>query len=103
LDYNEYIKISGNSRAIVDVEHPKQKGLTMRTFETLGKEKKLITTNGNIRAYDFYNDANISIIDRANPAINKEFIYLPFRPLPEILYYKYSIDGWLEDIFSDIT
>jgi hypothetical protein len=101
LGYNEYIKISENSKAIIDIEHPKQKGLTMRTFEALGKEKKLITTNSNIKAYDFYNDTNILIIDRSNPVVNKEFINLPYQPLSMDLYYKYSIDGWLEDIFSD--
>jgi hypothetical protein len=100
LDYNEYIGILENSRAVIDVEHPKQKGLTMRVFETQGKGKKLITANSNIKTYDFYNDANICIIDRSNPVIDKEFIDADYQPLPVNLYYKYSIDGWLEDIFS---
>jgi hypothetical protein len=100
IGYDNYIKISENSKAIVDIEHPKQKGLTMRTFEVLGKEKKLITTNKNIKFYDFYNPSNILIVDRFDPIIDKDFINTGYQPLPTDIYYKYSIDGWLEDIFS---
>jgi hypothetical protein len=102
VDYEEYIKISESSKAIVDIEHPNQKGLTMRTFEVLGKERKLITTNEKIKDYDFYNPSNILIIDRLNPIINKDFINSDYQPLPATIYYKYSIDGWLEDIFTPI-
>jgi hypothetical protein len=100
IDYEEYIKISERSRAIIDIEHPKQKGLTMRTFEVLGKEKKLITTNKDIKNYDFYNTSNILVIDRYHPVIDKDFIDSNYQPLPVNIYYKYSIDGWLEDIFA---
>jgi hypothetical protein len=65
----------------------------------LGKEIKLITTNAKIKEYDFYNSANILIIDRTNPVIDENFINAPYQSLPDELYYKYSIDGWLEDIF----
>jgi hypothetical protein len=99
IDYDGYIKISERSKAIVDIEHQKQKGLTIRTFEVLGKEKKLMTTNKNIKDYDFYDPVNILIIDRLNPVINEEFINTDYRRLPITIYYKYSLDGWLEDIF----
>jgi hypothetical protein len=99
LKYDEYEKISEESKAVIDVEHPDQTGLTMRTFEMLGKETKLITTNKNIKKYDFYNDSNILIIDRLNPVLNEEFLEKDYQPLSRELYYKYSIDGWLEDVF----
>jgi len=99
LEYNNYIFISEHSKVVIDIEHPKQKGLTMRTIEMLGKEKKLITTNSNIKEYDFYNDTNICIIDRNNPIIDKKFFEDKYIILPEQIYYKYSINGWLEDIF----
>jgi len=99
LEYNDYIDISESSNVIVDIEHPKQKGLTMRTFEVLGKEKKLITTNSSIKEYDFYNDVNICVIDRKNPVMDTQFFEKKYEKLPEQVYYKYSINGWLEDIF----
>jgi hypothetical protein len=102
IDYDEYINISESSRAIIDIEHPKQKGLTMRTFEALGKERKLITTNKNIKNYDFYHSSNILIVDRSCPTIDRSFIDTDYHPLSAIIYYKYSIDGWLEDVFSNL-
>jgi hypothetical protein len=100
IGYEEYINISKNTNVIIDIEHPKQSGLTMRTFEMLGKNKKIITTNNNMKKYDFYRDNNICIIDRNNPVIDIKFFENKYEELPERLYYKYSIYGWLEDIFQ---
>jgi hypothetical protein len=99
LDYDEYIRITECSSIIIDIEHPKQNGLTIRTLEMLGKEKKLITTNSNVKEYDFYDPSNVYIINRNNPAVDIDFFEHTYKKLPEKLYYKYSIDGWLEDIF----
>jgi hypothetical protein len=98
LQYDKYEEIVELSEAVIDIEHPSQKGLTMRTFEMLGKRKKLITTNKHIKEYDFYDDSNISIIDRLNPLIDEAFIHKEYCEVAPELYYKYSIDGWLEDV-----
>lgn len=87
-----------SSNSILDIEHPNQTGLTIRTIETLGSEKKLVTTNKNIMDYDFYSSNNIHVIDRYKPSIPVEFIKTPYRPLLNEIYAKYSIDGWLKDI-----
>jgi hypothetical protein len=99
LGYDEYISISEYSRVIIDIEHPNQKGLTIRSLEMLGKGKKIITTNSNIKKYDFYNSSNFIIIDRNNPKIDKSFFKNEYKKIPDNIYYKYSINSWLEDIF----
>lgn len=88
------------SRIQIDMQHPKQTGLTMRTIETLGAKKKLITTNPAVKEYDFYRPENILIVDRYNPVIPKEFIELPWVDVPEEIYRKYSISSWLNVIFE---
>lgn len=88
------------SRIQIDMQHPKQTGLTMRTIETLGAKKKLITTNPHVKEYDFYRPENILIVDRYNPVIPKEFIKLPWADVPEEIYRKYSISSWLNVIFE---
>jgi hypothetical protein len=94
--------VFSESRAILDIEHPEQTGLTMRTFETLGAQKKLITTNQSVREYDFFNSNNILIIDRKKvTAIPENFLIEPYTPLSDQLYQKYSISGWLDDIFGN--
>lgn len=87
------------STAILDIHHPKQTGLTMRTIEALGLGKKIITTNSDIVNYDFYDENNILIIDRNNPQINATFLQNTSNPIPDILYAKYSIIGWINNVF----
>lgn len=88
-----------NSKSILDIEHPNQSGLTMRTFETIGAKKKLITTNHRIVEYDFFNSNNILVIDKKNVS-NKinDFLIKPHRPLTPLMYLKYSLSGWLNDV-----
>lgn len=91
------------SRAVLDIEHPKQTGLTMRTFETLGASKKLVTTNSRVRDYDFFSENNIAIVDRARPRLPSGFLEAPYTPLPDELYRKYSITGWLDEILGPVV
>ena len=94
LDY--YAK----SRIQIDVQHPKQTGLTMRTIETLGAKKKLITTNADVSNYDFYRPENILVVDRKKPVIPEDFIKSDWIEIPEDIYKKYSISSWLQTMFS---
>lgn len=99
LKKNEVIALMTESNVILDIEHPKQSGLTMRTIEVLGARRKLITTNEEIINYDFYHPQNILLIDRNNISIDPEFFKTPVVKLDPGIYNKYSIDGWISDIF----
>lgn len=90
--------VFSTSRVIIDVEHPGQQGLTMRTLEALGAKKKLITTNSNIVYHDFYNENNICIVCRDKPEIPLGFIESEYESLAPDIYYKYSISGWLDEL-----
>ena len=100
LKLSEIIYYISCSRIIIDIQHPKQTGLTMRTIEMLGARRKLITTNADIKMYDFYNPDNICIIDRNNPKIDIDFINKEYVDPDNSILYKYSIDGWLDDILN---
>lgn len=100
LNKQEVQGIFSVSRSVLDIEHPDQIGLTMRTLETLGAGKKLITTNFSVRNYDFYSIDNICIIDRANPYIPEKFLETPFKPLSEHLRKRYSISGWIDELLE---
>lgn len=99
LSKDKVLDLVEKSRIIIDIQHPNQVGLTMRVIEILGARRKLVTTNTSIKDYEFYHEDNILVIDRENPIINKEFCYKKYQPLDDCIYYKYSLDGWLEDIF----
>jgi hypothetical protein len=92
-----------DSLAILDIEHPRQTGLTMRTFEALGANKKLVTTNSLIKDCDFYNPQNILVIDRDYiPRIPDDFFQSPYIPLTDLIYNKYSLKAWLRDVVANL-
>lgn len=96
LTADEARDITRTSRAVVDIEHPAQVGLTMRTIETLVGGRKLITTNANLRAYDIYDPSRVAIIDRRRPRISPDFFSVPFAPIPESIARSYHVVSWLE-------
>lgn len=98
LTPDEVIDFYKKSNVILDISHPGQSGLTMRTFEAIGAGKKLITTNNNIKSYPFYNPNNIHIIDRTNVKLDRNFFSNQYEELDVVLYEKCSIDGWVQDV-----
>ena len=101
LSKSDVIDIIKQSKTIIDIQHPFQTGLTMRTIEMFGAKKKLFTTNNDIENYDFYNRSNIFIINRNNPKINVDFFGKEYKNLTDDIYKKYSINQWLKTIFKD--
>ena len=97
----EIIKKIEQSKVVLDINHPLQFGLTSRCLESLGANRKLITTNENIKYYDFYNKNNIRIINREKPLIDAIFFETNYiKPTKEI-YQKYSLKNWLIKIFDE--
>ncbi|WP_212803538.1 MULTISPECIES: CgeB family protein [Pseudomonas] len=95
---SEVQRVFNVSNAILDIEHPQQTGLTMRTLETLGARKKLVTTNASVKQYDFYAEDNILVIDRWEPVISKAFLERPYKAVDPHIYHRYSLAGWLDEI-----
>lgn len=93
-------KIMKNSKAIFDVQYPKNTGLTMRTMETLGMRRKLITTNEDIKTYDFYNPNNICVINRNSPKLDTDFFKTKYEELPQNIYQSYSITNWILELLA---
>ena len=98
---DQLAELLASSSVVLDIQHPKQTGLTMRTIETLGAKKKLITTNTHIKNYDFYNPSNILVVDRKNPVIPDVFMNTPYVEIPQDIYEKYYIDKWCETLLSN--
>lgn len=93
-------EIVDQSKIVLDIQHPKQAGLTMRTIEMIGMNKKLITTNASVVNYDFYNPNNIRVVDRKNVIIDETFLNTQYEPLNKELYNKYSLQSWVLEVLS---
>lgn len=98
MPYAEVLRVISESKAIVDIEHPRQRGLTMRTLEVIGAGKKLITTNREVLEYPFYSPGRVALLDRTAPALPEGFLEAELPLLPPELLATYSLDGWIEEL-----
>ncbi|QNK78901.1 hypothetical protein [Winogradskyella undariae] len=99
---NQVLEYINQSKIIVDIhKYGVQDGLTFRVFESLFFEKKLITSNSDIKNYDFYNPKNILVIeDFDNIDIPESFISEPYQKIPEAIYKKYHYSTWLKTVLG---
>jgi hypothetical protein len=100
MPYPEVLRVLASSTAVVDVEHPRQRGLTMRTLEVLGSGKKLVTTNARVRAYPFFSEDRIWVLDRRDLKVDPHFFRKPAPPLPAAYAAEYSLTGWADAILG---
>ena len=100
LPYQEVMRVFAASIAILDVEHPEQRGLTMRTLEVIGAGKKLITTNATIKNYPFYEPTRVSLVARGNPEIPQDFFKDPAGATPPGVIERYEIHEWANEVFG---
>lgn len=103
---NEPISLEENyryiekSKALLEIGHPMQKGLSFRAIDSLGMNKKLITNYKFIKDYDFYNKENIFIMENGDTNIPINFIKSKYKEVDEKIKRRYSTSLWIEKIFS---
>lgn len=103
LNRKEVIEILRTSKSTIDIAHPKQQGLTMRSIESIGIQRKLITTNKNVLSYDFYNESNVLVVDeKTNKSVIDDFLNSSYISPSKEIYSKYYIDNWVRDLFKEV-
>lgn len=100
ISSSEIAEVIDKTKVVLDVQHPKQTGLTMRTIEMIGMHKKLITTNQSIKKYNFYNSYNIAVIDRSAFEIPEGFLDKAYQEIEEDIYNKYSLENWIIEVLG---
>lgn len=99
LNAEQMMQIIQDSECILDAPQAGQTGLTIRSIECLGAKRKLITSNADIRKYDFFDPANILVFDgTVNP--ENEFFHSAYHQIDEKLYEKYSLREWLKTMLA---
>ncbi|MFJ5453731.1 hypothetical protein ACIPT4_11840 [Pectobacterium jejuense] len=98
LDYKNVMSINNRSSIVLDLPHPDQMGLTMRSIESIGLDKKIITTGKDIVNYDFYNQNNVCVINIDDPYISSDFLNSFYEDLDDETKSNYSLDKWLSDV-----
>ena len=98
---DEVTALIARSRIVIDIDHPGQSGYTMRMIEVLGAGRKLITTSTEVANADFFNPANIAVVDRKKPEVSNVFLKARYEPPPPEILRRYSLDGWLDEVLPD--
>jgi len=88
------------SEILLDLQRPNQKGLSFRVLEGIGLNKKIITTNTDVKNYDFYNPNNIAIVDSTNIKISENFFKTKYEELTPEIVQKYHISSWVNEVFN---
>lgn len=72
----EVAKLNMSSKAVLDYTDKRQCGLSMRTIESIGLKRKLITNNLSVQDYDFYKDGNVLLLKIENEGTKIPEIWL---------------------------
>ena len=102
LSKEKMFDILNCTKVILDIPAKGQDGLTMRTFEAIGKEKKLITTNLSIVKYDFFNTHNIFLLREDNIEEINDFLTIEAQNIDKEILDKYSLFFFCKSIFCDL-
>lgn len=97
--YEENLIASRKAKILVDFVDAVHNGLSLRTFEALGYNKKLITTNKEITKYDFYHPNNIFILDNNFDEI-PDFLEKPYQDIDPKIKEKYSFGNWIKYVLD---
>lgn len=104
IPYEENINNIKHSKVTFEKNINNQDGLSLRSLECLGYRTKLITTNKDIKNYDFYNSKNIFIVKKLEDIdkIPISFFKEEYENLEKEILRKYSFEGFIEEIFKTI-
>lgn len=94
--------ISG-SKIVVDTSSPFQDGLTARFMWSLGLGKKIITTNANVKQYDFFDEKQVLVYSSSTDEKQIEDFLVSEFEMPEFQKERvaqYRLDNWLRKILD---
>jgi len=101
MSYEQNIQYTLNTRILLDLKVEEHEGLSFRVLESVGFEKKLITTNYRVRDYDFFHPNNILIWIGQSKEELQSFISKPYSSIPEAIKNKYSFKNWIHYILGE--
>ena len=100
LEHEDIPKFYAEGKIILDLVRENQDGLSFRIFEAMALKKKIITNNQTIAAYDFYNPANILVINEDLSNLKIDFFEQDYLELPTEIYDKYTLENWVKTVFN---
>ena len=93
IEYRKILEDISKSRAILEIVQDGQSGMTMRPYEAMFYDKKLLTNNSVLRSMDFFNDKFMMVFSEMEDSViqflkNKEPVQYHYKN-------EYSPVKWL--------
>lgn len=98
--YPQIVKEIAQSRAVLDIQASWQTGMTLRPFEAMFYQKKLITNDFRAKDAPFYTPENVFILGEDDLDNLSEFIYGSEASYTGQMQEEYSIRTWSEHFDS---
>ena len=100
LSYEKYLEAIKRSVCVVDIEYPRQSGLTMRTIEVLFSGSSILTTNKSIEEYSLADIGGVYLLDSENISLPSRQSLSADIKKNESLFEGYSIVGWASKVVT---
>jgi hypothetical protein len=101
ISYFENLVMINNCKIVIDMHHENlHSGLSFRPFEALGYDKKIITSNTDIKKYDFYSSKNIFVAEN-NLEGFKNFLIQEHEVINSNIKNKYGFSNWINYILQE--
>lgn len=101
MNFEEAIKNIHSSKIVLDFQNSIHNGLSLRTFEAMGYQKKLITNNPLVKKYNFFHPNNIFIVNNNDLSGIEDFIHSDFFPTPRNIIEQYSFTNWINKVLKN--
>lgn len=92
ISMRNLLQIMRQSKSVLELVEPNEEWLTLRPFQALSNNVKLITNNKKIADYDFYSQQNIFVIGEDRWEDLAKFLNSPFEYVPALE--NYSVYNW---------
>ncbi|MBO0462512.1 MULTISPECIES: oligosaccharide biosynthesis protein Alg14 [unclassified Enterococcus] len=96
LTYTEYLQKTNGSKGILELLREGQSGVTLRTFESIFFNKKLVTDNKAISGYRFYNPQNIFLLGERNLEELPAFLSSPYQTVDREIIEFFDAENWVQ-------
>ncbi|MBE8713680.1 hypothetical protein [Sphingobacterium hungaricum] len=101
INYYENLNSMMSASVLIDIQNPIHKGLSFRIFESLGYDKKVITTNQNVVHYDLFHPNNIFVLNNYNAEDLISFLNTPYVQIADRIKKKYSFTNWANYVLDN--
>jgi hypothetical protein len=101
INFDDAIKEIISSKIVLDFQNSVHNGLSFRTFEALGYQKKLITNNPLVKKYNFFHPNNIFVIINNDLSGIEEFLNSDYVSIPRNIIEQYSFTNWINKVLTN--